>query len=436
VIGNQTGTAYSFAVAVSNTSDLLATVTIEDGALSAPDVFTVPPHGVRVEKLPWQLALKLCPGASWKDCVGGVQADGALAAKGAFHLRSTVPVTVYQFNPLEYSLPGVSDISATNDASLLLPTTAWRRDYLAASWPGAFGNPSELAVTAWHDGTHVTLTTRADTAAGGGAPAFAAGVAQTITLGAGDVLEITSRTGDLTGSRITSDAPVGVWSGHYAATVPVDMMYADHLEEQMFPIAALAGRYVIVAPAVPGAPDGKIEVVRVIATAEGTTLTYDPPQPGAPATIAHAGDFVELDNTAATFQLTASQPVLVAQYMEGSQATPEHIGDPSLALAVPVEQFRTSYLVHAPINYATNDLDVVAPAGATVMLDGTPLSFTPIGDTGFALARVQPLGRGPNADGNHALTGSAPFGVNVYGYGTDTSYWYPGGLELHPINVQ
>jgi hypothetical protein len=34
----------------------------------------------------------------------------------------------------------------------------------------------------------------------------------------------------------------------------------------------------------------------------------------------------------------------------------------------------------------------------------------------------------------HEITGTQPFGISVYGYGVDTSYWYPGGqnLELLP----
>jgi hypothetical protein len=33
------------------------------------------------------------------------------------------------------------------------------------------------------------------------------------------------------------------------------------------------------------------------------------------------------------------------------------------------------------------------------------------------------------------LTGSAPFGITVYGYGDDTSYWYAGGLDLDDIPI-
>jgi hypothetical protein len=131
----------------------------------------------------------------------------------------------------------------------------------------------------------------------------------------------------------------------------------------------------------------------------------------------------------------APRKVMVAQYMEGSTVA-GNTGDPSMSLAVPVEQYRSQYLFHAPTNYQTNYLDIIAPAGATVMLDGAAITnFQPIGGSGYSLARVTPLGNGPLGDGNHSITGSMAFGIQVYGYGMDTSYWYPGGLNLELVPI-
>ena len=160
---------------------------------------------------------------------------------------------------------------------------------------------------------------------------------------------------------------------------------------------------------------------------------YDPPVTGAATTIAHAGGFIEIPSTAQSFQITSDQKVLVAQYMEGQDAG-GNTGDPAMALAVPAEQFRSSYLFHAPVSYESNYVDVTAPMGATVSLDGgAPLTFTPIGGSGYGLARVQALGLGPGNDGNHNIQGNMGFGITVYGYGQYTSYWYPGGLNLDTI---
>jgi hypothetical protein len=438
VTGNMVSSVYDFAVAIANTAATPATVTIDGGALATPMMVTVAAHSVVVQILPWQDALKLCGGnQSYSECYN-VQVNGALVAKGAYHLRSTVPVTVYQFNALEFSKPGAPENSYTNDASLLLPTNAWRTDYYVASWqPTTFGGggqaPSLFAVTAAQDGTTVTITTRATTQALGGAPAFTAGTAGTQALASGGVLELVTNAGDLTGSHVTSDKPIQVIGGHYCANVPDGSGYCDHLEESMFSVDALGSRYLVTAPAVTTIPDGKEETVRVIATVANTTLTYEPAQAGAPTTIANPGDFIEIPRQAASYLLTADHKVLVAQYMEGSTVA-GGTGDPAMALTVPVDQFRGEYLFHAPTNYTTNYVDVVAPMGATVTLDGTALANPKtIGASGFVLFRVTPLGNGPANDGNHQITGSMPFGITVYGYGQDTSYWYPGGLNLKSL---
>jgi hypothetical protein len=438
VTGNIVAANYDYAVVVANTTGVPATITIDGGALGAPDVFTVPADSAVVRTLPWVAALKLCLGGgqTYFDCYN-TQTNGALALRGAYHLRSSVPVTVYQFNPLQYTKPGMSENSYTNDASLLFPTNAWRNDHYVTSWQATAGvHPSLMAVTAYQDGTEVTITTAANTPAAGGAPAFTAGAPQAVTLNAGDVIQLATTSGDLTGSRVVSSKPVQVIGGHYCANVPDGFGYCDHLEEVMLSVEALGGEYVIASPAVTTIPNGKEQMVRIVAIEPDTTLSYDPPQAGFPTSIAAPGQWVEIARQSVNYHLTANKKILVAQYMEGSTAG-GGTGDPAMALAVPVDQFRREYLFHAPINYTTNYVDIIAPLGATVVLDGAPvLTWQPIGSSPWQLARITPLGNGPLGDGNHKIVGDEGFGISVYGYGQDTSYWYPGGLDLKRIVVE
>lgn len=66
------------------------------------------------------------------------------------------------------------------------------------------------------------------------------------------------------------------------------------------------------------------------------------------------------------------------------------------------------------------------------MLDGTVVTqgFTPIGSTGYGVARV------PLSTGSHTMTGTSPFGLQVYRYAAHTSYLYPGGLDLEASGCQ
>ncbi len=75
--------------------------------------------------------------------------------------------------------------------------------------------------------------------------------------------------------------------------------------------------------------------------------------------------------------------------------------------------------------------DMAAAQGAFASAQAT--SFTAIGASGFGVAKV-PLSNTGN--GTHAAESSMGFGITVYGYGTYTSYWYPGGLDLTTIPVE
>ncbi|HEY8377249.1 MAG TPA: IgGFc-binding protein, partial [Nannocystis sp.] len=359
---------------------------------------------------------------------------------GAYRLRSNQPVTVYQYEPLDYVSGGL--FSFTNDASLLLPVNTWTGNYIVAArntWVanGFYNLPGFYAVVARFDNTQVTLTpstTGKIVQAGGGVAANGSGV---VTLNEGDVLEVFSAIGggipdasDLTGTIISANKPVEVFGGHKCTQVPVGTQACDRLEEAMLPIETLAKEYIVTPPLIPtGGNVPKAQMVRVIATEANTTISYDPPQP-APTMLANPGDYFEIAKTAADFKITADKKILVSQYMQGQDAG-GNSGDPAMALAVATDQYRTKYLVHAPTNYESNYANIVAPMGASITLDGAPVAnFTAIGGTGYGVARVK---LNNNVDGNHDLSGDVPFGVHIYGYGQYTSYWYPGGLDLKVI---
>jgi hypothetical protein len=426
---------FHFAVAVSNTSVLAAVVTVTQGAATVATA-TVPAGSVQVLTLPWNATLK---GPSSLNVVPFP--SSVRVPKGAYRLRSTQPVTVYQFNPLEYKVGDCvldpTNCSYSNDASILLPVTAWTGTYRVAARHHFGGASGFYAVTAKEDGTTVTVAPGPN---GGIVKTGIAGIgssgAGTVTLDAGDVIQVVTNGGagqsdpnDVTGTLVTASKPVQVIGGHQCTYVPDLVGYCDHLEETMFPFETLSTEYIVATAYIPqpGGDVPKVEMVRIVATADKTTLAYDPPQPGAPTSIAQAGGWVEIPNDAGDFVVTASAPVLVAQYMEG-QAAGGNTGDPSETVAVAKDQYRTDYLFHAPTNYESNYVNVIAPAGANVTLDGAKVGgFVPVGGSGFGVARVTLSNAG---NGNHQIHGDVAFGISVYGYGQYTSYWYPGGSNL------
>jgi hypothetical protein len=399
-----------YAVAVANTTANTATVTIHRGANQVLQQM-VPANSVGVIQLPWVTELSNGTGPS------------KVVVDGAYRLRSTQPVTVYQFNPLK------ADV--TNDASLMLPVNTWTGNYLTAAWPYWAAYPGFLSITAKEDNTKVTVKAPkggTPTQAGGGIDAQGNGV---VTLGEGDVLQITvANGGDPTGSIVTADKPVQVLGGHDCTQVPIGTVACDHLEESMFPIEALAKEYIVVPPVqVPNDQLEKALVVRIVASEDNTTLTFDPDQPVA-KNLAKAGDFVELSKTTAKFVVKADKKILVAEYMVGQGAN-FGTSDPAMVIAVPSEQFRTNYLFYAQTQWQANYVDIIAPAGAAVQVDGVNVpNFTAIGNSGFSLAHVKLSNAG---DGSHKVSADKKVGISVYGVVNYGSYWYPGGLDLDVI---
>jgi hypothetical protein len=259
-------------------------------------------------------------------------------------------------------------------------------------------------------------------------------------LGAGDVLQVlTAPAGgepdgsDLTGTRIRASRPVELIGGHTCTYVPYNTSACDHLEDVIPPLSTLGREHIVAAPLIPtGGFTPKIELVRILATVDGTTLTYEPEIPGAPTEIATAGAYVELAALNDDFVITSDEPVIVTQYMIGQTGGEGNAGDPSMVTTIPSEQFRSSYEIHAEPEFDVNFITVVAPDGAEVLLDGVPLlPFQAIGGTGYAVTRT-PLQLA--LDGYHRLTSEAPFGVYVYGYGIYATYWFAGGQRMDVLN--
>jgi hypothetical protein len=415
-----------FAVAVSNTTTFPVTATVTQGANTVKTA-TIAPNSVQILTLPWISALD--------------QQTTQIVSDGAYRLRTTRPVTVYQYNPLQYVKNG--SFTYTNDASLLLPVNAWTGNYRVVSrnhwvFAGSIDYGGLYAVTASEDNTSVTVTpspTGGKVLAGAGIAGNGSGV---VTLNSGDVLQVfTARGGgnpdisDLTGTLVTANKPVQVIGGHLCTNVPYSVTACDHLEESMPPLETLATDYIVTSPLI-NSSSTKVRMVRVIATVDGTTLSYDPPQPGAPTQLGVAGSYIEIPLTASDFAIKSSKPVLVSEYFTG-QDQGGGAGDPAMALAVATAQYRTSYLFHAPTNYQSNYVNIVAPPNAGVVLDGMPINtFTAIGNSGHGVARIALSNAG---DGNHTISANLPFGITVYGYGSYTSYWYPGGLNLTPLGL-
>lgn len=463
VTANPVWEEFDFAVVVANNGGAPATVTVDGGGL-APRAFEIPPGQLVPIYLPWVSALK---GASADTCGRSPPMSASVVAKaGAYHLVSDRPITVVQYSALEYRGQGgpegkdwstcrghqvcagvgkaVGCFSFSNDASLLLPTSALGKSYRVAAPPSSKeGSMSSfVALTATADGTQVTVKLGAATAvrAGGAIAATGPGGVVSLTLDRGDVAELVGGDGaEWSGSTVVASAPVQAIVGTPCAQVPEGTMACDHLEESLFPAEAWGRRYFVTTPTGPKGK-GTGHFLRLHGAFDGTLLTYRPSKPaGAPDTL-DAGQVVDVDGwerpTSLVFEVEGTAPFAVSAYLPGaalldpSSPTGSERGDPSLTFVVPVEQYRERYVFLAPNDYDLSYLDVVVPEGAALSLDGAPVTATRtyVGDGCYATVRL-PLEK----TGAHELVSTLPVGAQLVGYGAYTSYQVPAGVNLLPI---
>lgn len=303
---------------------------------------------------------------------------------------------------------GLSQQQFTTDAYLALPVPSLGTEYIVLSYESQGRNDrSQYAVVASEDNTNVTII----------APD---GTSSNIVLNRGQAYQngISTAGADVSGTVITADKPVSVFGSNRCANVPPDFGTCDILLEQLPPTASWGQQFATVSLATRTLGD----TFRFLAAVDGTEVRVN----GEVVANLNRAEFHEqlIDGNAF---ITATQPILVAQYSNGSDFDDVDNTDPFMMLIPPVEQFFSVYTVSTPATgFVQNFINIVAPNSAVgnIVLDGSTISasaFTPIGDTGFSAAQVE-VGLG-----THNLFGSEPFGVFSYGYNVDDSYGYAGG---------
>ena len=478
------------AVVVSNRNGDAAEVTVTRGATVVATA-RVEPNATHAIELPWVDELK-----QDLDRLDTSVEHSANVADGAYRVTSTLPVTVYQFNPLEYrigrdcagedDMPDGQCFSYSNDASLLLPVHVLTEHYIVMSRPNLgiqnrvrdllFGGIQELysfspsvmaVVNPQPSRVTVDVTFSCPTQAGPGLLEYEAGTSGSFSIEPGGVLQIAARIPerctpdwtepssvpcgdglyectysycemaghDLTGTEVTASMPVAVFGAHNCAFIPFNRWACDHLEEQLFPFETWGTHFVV---SQSHRENGEPDVIRVMSGEAGNTIRFTPGSVHSPVTL-DRGRFVEFEAHGA-FEIDSDGPILVGQFIVGqsynSTTTELPPGDPAFSLGVPVEQYRSAYNFLAPDTYERSYVNITTTAAASgsIALDGADLS----GGVWHAIEGSDYVTlRHELPPGSHSIvsTTSSPFGIVVYGYGQYTSYMFPGGLDLEEIAI-
>lgn len=407
---NHLASGANFAIVIANPNGVTANVTIEH--FGDPNLLdTVSAGGLKTFEFPQR-----------EVCQDG---GNNLGKNMVYHVTSDIDVVVYIFNPLQNVF--------TNDASLVLPVPALGKRARAGSWVDPSGNSrgSFVGVVGATDGTTVQTFDRSGA------------LVDSVVINQGEYFERSTNCSgdsimnDVTGWEVVTSAPAAVFTGSDCTSIGASGA-CDHLEEQALPLEAISNTYVACPsltrpvgcdPATPGSCTQ--DTFRYVATVANTNITTSPNVGG--GLLTNPGDFVTI-TTSTPHVVTADNPIYGYQYLisqdAGSPAA--GTGDPSILDMPPVDQFQFRYIFLTPNTYAYDFINVVAPVGTTITLDGNPLAnaCNAVG----AINNVTYCCFGaPVADGVHEISGDKKFGLSVSGFDQYASYGYIGGLGLEHI---
>lgn len=331
-----------------------------------------------------------------------------ITSKGVY-LKASDDVSVTAFNHVRY----------TTDSYQALHTSVIGTRYVVMAFANILTgvpllNGTQFAIVATEPDTFVTIIPSVTTA---GHPAS---VPYEIIMQAGDTYQLRNTQeapADLTGTLIKSDKPIAVYGGHLCTSVSSSSFwYCDHLVEQLLPVNTWGNDFYTA----PLATRSGGDVFRILAVYDGTTVAVN----GVNVANLNRGQFHQVLLTTAS-RITATKPVLVAQFANSSDYDGVVNADPFMSQVQAVRHYTTAYMFSTPTNdFATNYLQIISPTAAagTVRLDGVVIgaaSFSAIPATTYSFARVLVT------PGSHIVTGDQPFAASVYGWAEYDSYGHP-----------
>src|SRR6185503_9912499 len=154
-----------------------------------------------------------------------------------------------------------------------------------------------------------------------------------VTLNSGEVYQVQSTAGDLTGSRVrglnVTDKFSVIGGSKFPAVPFTGGGTKDPIYEQLFPVSSWGKNYIFIPT-----PLLNDDICRVIASQNGTSVSIN----GTAVATLNAGQFYEQTDTIPSF-ISANQPISVARYLKCatcvahpvlSPNSNQRLGDPSM----------------------------------------------------------------------------------------------------------
>ena len=272
-----------------------------------------------------------------------------------------------------------------------------------------------------------------------------AGDNHTVNLNQMQTLLIATRGADLTGTKIISNKPLTVISGHECGNVPESLNYCEQLAVQVPPTSTWGSEFLLA----PFAGRTSGQYYKVVASSNDTTVVYKCGTSNALGTVLSepGQSFLFRSESTQYCYIFTDKPVLVVQMATGGSV--DNLGDPVMANVPPIPQYvsSASFITLTSVTIETHAISVTVAKehfrSLDILFDGMPLNciWSEIVNLDDCV-----VGFGCNMNvtvGSHTVSNSAEGGLlSVMVYGFDSTplqgYAYTAGMNIQlreqPVN--
>ena len=260
-----------------------------------------------------------------------------------------------------------------------------------------------------------------------------AGNAHVITLHRLQTFVFEANNVDLTGSKITSDKPLTVVSGHECSNVPANVTYCQATSVQVPPTATWGTKFLLTPHG--GRTGG--QYYKMVAAEADTTITHNCNN-GVPVSnaLSNEGAAFTFPTPSGTYCYAESDKPVFTVILGTGGSLSGNVGDPVMSLVPSIDSYTHSDILFYIPSYTgfyshwINILSTEPDAEVLMNEEELSLSWTTINDTNEVPAGYAAQMSLSEVGVDHYISSDAPITTLVYGWGDHRGFSYTAGVNF------